>query len=114
MRNLDEALEFYGKTLGYESEQRDEDKNVFAYLFKSGDKLRSSLRLLPEDKLGERPMWMSFVSVENIADTLRKAEEIGGVVVWGPDPEVFQGRIAIVEDPAGASIIVVEEKKEGM
>ena len=112
VRDLDDAVDFYTSTLGYETEESNEDQNVYARLFKSGDKYRSSLMRLPEKKPEIRPMWLGLVLVENVQDVLDRAEDLGGRAAWGPEPDFMDGRIAVVEDPAGAAVIIIEKEEE--
>jgi len=114
VRDIDGAVQFYTKIFGYESEQREKNKNVFAHLFKNDDKYRTSLQKISDERPNAHPSWISLVPVVNLEETLKKAKALGGVVAWGPDPEVLQGRIAYIEDPAGASLMVLEKKKEDM
>lgn len=111
-RDLQAAIEFYTKTLGYETEDRTVENTAFAYLFKEGDTPRASLSPIPENRPEASPGWLGCIRVANINDTLAKVESLDGEVIWGPDPEVMKGRIAVMADPAGAALIVVEFKED--
>ena len=47
--------------------------------------------------------WLLYVSVSDLDRSLRTAKELGGTVVDGPRPS-GSGRLAVIQDPAGAVI----------
>jgi hypothetical protein len=48
------------------------------------------------------------VRVKNVAETVALAKQIGGKVLIGPDPEVLNGNVAVIADPTGAAIGVLQ------
>ncbi|PWK48599.1 VOC family protein [Pleionea mediterranea] len=45
------------------------------------------------------PVWMVYISVDNLSESLSQCESMGGKVLKRPEGE---GKYAIIEDPAGA------------
>jgi len=48
------------------------------------------------------PAWLSYVSVDEIEATVRRAEELGATVLSAPFEVIQSGRIAVLADPQGA------------
>jgi predicted enzyme related to lactoylglutathione lyase len=59
------------------------------------------------------PHWLSHVRVENVDETVQKAEAAGGKLAAGPFEMGEVGRIAIIGDPQGAYISVYEPEGDG-
>jgi len=56
-----------------------------------------------QTQMGIPPNWLSYVSVANVADSAKKAGELGGNVVAGPFDVMNVGKMAVAMDPAGAA-----------
>jgi predicted enzyme related to lactoylglutathione lyase len=52
--------------------------------------------------------------VKNIGDSVARATQLGGKVAVEPRPELFQGKVAVVEDPTGAAIGLLDWSHEQM
>jgi predicted enzyme related to lactoylglutathione lyase len=59
------------------------------------------------------PHWLSHVRVENVDETLLKAESAGGKLAAGPFEMGEVGRMAIVTDPQGAFVSLYQPDTEG-
>jgi len=59
---------------------------------------------------GVPPHWMSYVSVESADGTARKAKELGGKVIGEPFDVFDVGRMAVLQDPTGATFCVWQPK----
>ena len=59
-------------------------------------------------------VWMLYVGVENVDASMRRCEELGGKVLVSPSIDVAY-RYAIIQDPAGAIIGIMQlgEPQEG-
>jgi predicted enzyme related to lactoylglutathione lyase len=55
-----------------------------------------------------RPTWLPFVRVKNLAESVGLAKQLGGQVLLEPRPDLFEGRVAVLADPTGAAIGVLE------
>lgn len=60
---------------------------------------------------GVPPHWMSYISVDNADETAAKAKSLGGQVVGEPFDVFDAGRMAILQDPAGATFAVWQPKR---
>ena len=60
---------------------------------------------------GDRPPhWNNYVTVESADDAAGRAEELGGTILNGPFDVHHAGRMAVVQDPTGATLSVWEPK----
>lgn len=55
-----------------------------------------------------RPAWLGFVRVENTDRAAAQATSLGGRVLVTPRPSPLGSRFAVVADPVGAAIAVIE------
>ncbi|MBN1352240.1 VOC family protein [candidate division KSB1 bacterium] len=56
------------------------------------------------------PYWMSYVSVQNADETMKKVQELGGQVVMEPGDAMDAGRMAMLKDPTGAFLAIWQPK----
>jgi predicted enzyme related to lactoylglutathione lyase len=54
------------------------------------------------------PVWMVYLAVAKLEESLAQCRELGGKVLVGPRPVGNQGRYAVIEDPAGAVVALYE------
>lgn len=109
VRDPDQSLSFYKAVLGYtEMEGNPDDANVYDHIMGSDGRYRVSLDRIPEVNTKGIPSWFAFVRVENVEETVAKALELGGFLYLKPDPEIKDGQMAVVRDPAGAILVVLE------
>jgi uncharacterized protein len=55
--------------------------------------------------------WLSYVKVENVDESARRAAELGGRVVMGPLDVMTAGRMAVVQDPTGGAFALWEARE---
>jgi uncharacterized protein len=54
------------------------------------------------------PMWLIYVTVEDINKSITRCIQLGGQVISGPKGMGGQGRYCIIRDPAGAALALFE------
>jgi hypothetical protein len=81
----------------------------YTMLEKNGKDAGALYEMGPQQK-GTPPRWNSYVSVTNADETAKKAKELGGKVLMEPFDVMDQGRMANIQDPAGASFAIWEPK----
>ena len=75
-------------------------------ILSSEDYARAAINRLPP---GHRhPHWLNFVRVEDAVGTSAKAVELGGRVAVEPFVDRHGGKIAVIVDPTGAAVGVME------
>ncbi|MDC8005323.1 VOC family protein [Aureisphaera galaxeae] len=103
--HLLEAQDFYTKAFGWEYSKID-DNYYFAH---DGVRNCSGLYRMPEkyESMGMPSFWMSYISVENLEDTLERARTLGGRIEWSNKDASF-GHTALIRDPLGAGFTIYE------
>jgi predicted enzyme related to lactoylglutathione lyase len=102
------AAAFYQDLGGYEvvADGRFDDDRHF--LLVAAGFARASLVEIPVERTNLRPEWLYFVRVRDVRASVARAVESGGKVIVAPDPSVLEGRLAVIADPAGAPVGVME------
>lgn len=95
------ALEFYGRALGYTSEVKGTQAGLTYHVLKAGSP-RAGLFQSPWKR--ESSAWLPYVRVEDPAAMTAKVTQLGGTVLLAPSPDVRNGSLAVVLDPAGAAL----------
>jgi predicted enzyme related to lactoylglutathione lyase len=57
------------------------------------------------------PFWLPYISVKSADAIVKKAKAAGGKICMGPMDVMDQGRMAMIQDPTGASFAVWEARK---
>lgn len=103
------AITFYRATLGFiEMDPNPDDENIYDHLWASGGVYRASLDKIPDTADKANPSWFSFIRVKDVDDIVARAPQMGGYIYSAPDPEVKDGQLAIIRDPSGAFLVVLE------
>lgn len=102
------AAAFYQDLAGYEVVEADPVGKAPHFLLVSGDYARGSVVEIPAERSGLRPDWLYFARVENVAVSVAQAVALGGKVIMEPRPEVLNGRLALITDPSGAPLGLME------
>lgn len=92
------VVAFYTDLIGWTSVPMGPDMTVF----KQGEAMVASVRALPPEAAGAPAHWMTYVLVDDVATSQRKAEALGGVTMKGETEIPGMGKFAIVQDPTGA------------
>ena len=98
------AKAFYGELFGWEAEDMPAgEAGTYSMLRLDGDDVCALYELEDERReMGIPPHWISYVSVEDADATAYRAVELGGTVFGGAFDVMDAGRMAIIQDPAGA------------
>lgn len=101
--DVERALSFYADFAGFGREQQ--RGNPDHYVMREG---RGGAGLLPIENAPVESNWLPYVRVEDAADLASRTRDLGGEVLLAPSPEVRNGELAIVADPSGAALALVE------
>jgi len=93
------AKEFYTSLLGWTADDRPMPEGVYTILQKNG----RDAAALYENKQAPTA-WMTYVSVASADESVEKAKSLGATVVAGPFDVMEHGRMAVLQDPAGAHV----------
>lgn len=103
------AAAFYGKLLDLEARPVEGDALRTALLAR-GDKLYAGVIERPRPEI--RPNWLPVLRVRDAEAAARSATEFGGKVLVAPRPGVGGGKAAILADPSGGAVAVLEWQVE--
>ncbi len=96
------SIEFYSGLFGWSTDQMEMPDGNSYTLFKQGDKMVAGC-VQPPAEAGAKPMWLSYVNVEDLDATISKAQELGANLLSGR-VDLPMGSFAIIADPQGAVI----------
>jgi predicted enzyme related to lactoylglutathione lyase len=102
------ALAFYTALLGWGTQKMPMPGGDY-HVVKVGDVSVGGVMAIPAEAKagGMPPNWGSYVTVADVDATARKAVELGGRVVHGPQDIPGVGRMAVIVDPQGAAFNVI-------
>ena len=104
---------FYGELFGWSVNDSPMGPNEFYSMFKiNGRDVGAAYTLRPDQRAqGVPPHWMVYVAVESADEAAERAAQLGGKVL-APAFDVFDvGRMAVLQDPTGATFSVWQPKK---
>ena len=64
-----------------------------------------------QQQMGVTPHWLTYVGVENVDESAKKAEKLGGRVIVPPTDIPETGRFAVLTDPTGAAFAIYKSVK---
>ena len=104
--DLNAAKEFYAKLFNWQLQDMPTEHGTYTVI-NIGQEGVGGMMTLPPESEGAPPGWGVYVTVDNVDQTVRQAEELGANVIVPPKdiPEV--GRFAVFQDPQGAVISVI-------
>ena len=106
-RDPDSAAAFYQNVFGYEVFELPSDARGEHLLLATENYARASVNPLPQ-ATDAQPHWVGFVRVTDVAHAADAAKTFGGRVLVEPHQDRHGGTVALVADPAGAAIGVMD------
>lgn len=105
-RDTAKAREFFGALFGWEFE-RQEGMDDY-YSIKNKGRFNGGMMGMTADFGDMPPNWLVYLSVADIDAAVAKVSELGGTV-FGPVRDAGEvGRFAMIQDPAGASLALIQ------
>ncbi|MDH4060335.1 MAG: VOC family protein [Aquincola sp.] len=102
------ACDFYGKLFGWKVETSDMGSGPYDVL-KVGDTAVGGIMGKPPGAPADMPpMWGCYVTVNNVDETLAAVKRLGGGVLMEPMDVKGVGRMAVIRDPQGAALSVIQ------
>jgi predicted enzyme related to lactoylglutathione lyase len=93
------AATFYGELAGLQQVEEQRPGGVYRTL-RAQNRDRAGIMRRPSDEV--RPVWLTHFAVADIGRAVVRAEQLGGVILVAPDPDVRDGLFAVITDPSGA------------
>jgi predicted enzyme related to lactoylglutathione lyase len=112
--DMEAAKAFYAKVVGWGT--RDASMPDLPYtVCTAGEAPVSGLMYLPEAarRMGERPSWIGYVSVDDVDATADRIAELGGAVHVEPQDILDVSRFSVVADPQTATLALFKWLKPG-
>jgi predicted enzyme related to lactoylglutathione lyase len=113
-RDARNAAEFYRAVAGYEVVENTSTNRLNDYVLVSKGFARGTVRTLVSKREDVNPTWLPYVRVKNVSETVGQVKQLGGSVLVEPKAEVFGGGVAVIADPTGAAIGIMEWRPELM
>ena len=107
-RDAQKASEFYRAVAGYEVAANTSTNRLSDHVLVSEGYARATVRSIPSANTNVQPTWLPFVRVKNVGESVARTKELGGEVRVEPNPEVFGGKVAVIADPTGAAVGLLE------
>jgi predicted enzyme related to lactoylglutathione lyase len=110
--DVEAAEAFYGKVVGWGTRAASSSGYT---LFTAGQASTSGLINLPPDakKLGARPQWIGYISVDDVDGAVNRVKRLGGTVHIPPTDVPDVSRFSVVADPQMATFILVKWSDPG-
>jgi predicted enzyme related to lactoylglutathione lyase len=105
-RNPKQSATFYSVVFGYDVFDLPSADGAEHVILSSDDYARAAIHTLPPNH--RHPHWLNFIRVEDAVGTSAKAVELGGRVAVEPFVDRHGGKIAVIVDPTGAAVGVME------
>lgn len=95
------ASKFYVTLFGFEAHLADIE-GLSRIVLSSANYSQAGIDVLPDDVQGAG--WLPYVLVEDVPGTIKKALANGGKILIAPQAKLLNGNLAVVADPQGAVI----------
>jgi predicted enzyme related to lactoylglutathione lyase len=83
VNDIDNALDFYSKVIGWEVEQMDMPSGAY-YILKAGGEPVGGI-MKKTDEVGQKSdIWGTYITVDNVDETLAAAKAVGGKEMYPP------------------------------
>ena len=106
--NVDAAGKFYASLFDWKP-QVQQMPEVQYTMFKSGDNMRAGMMPMQGEMWqGIPPHWMLYFAVESCAESVEKAEKLGGKIKVPPTQIPNIGIFSVIEDPTGVVFSIID------
>lgn len=106
------AKRFYAELFGWTFDDRPAGPGMTYSMVKLGDRHVAGLFEMSKEMAAVAPShWGSYVTVDDVDATAKKVEPNGGKLIDAPFDVMDVGRMAVVQDPAGAILRLWTAKK---
>jgi predicted enzyme related to lactoylglutathione lyase len=99
---------FYQTLFAYDVFDSPSEDGLEHVILSSDDYARASANSLPDGTAKRHAHWLNFIRVDSAADIAAKVPTLGGKVLVEPHADKNGGMVAVIADPAGAPVGVLE------
>jgi len=104
--DVEAAKKFYGALFGW-TFQRFPGSEMNYDVISLGDRQFGGVFQTPKQMAGMPPAWVSYITVENVDQTAKNAQELGAKLTVPPMDIPQVGRFCVIQDPQGACIAAI-------
>lgn len=105
--NVEAAKKFFTELFGWQLKAGDVAGMEYNEIMVGNRAVGGMYQMGPE--FGDMPShWIPYVAVEDVDETARRVEELGGKVCVPPTDIPNTGRFAVINDPSGAAISIIK------
>jgi predicted enzyme related to lactoylglutathione lyase len=101
------ATSFYGQLFGWSVKDMGPDMGHYRVVSVGETAVGGIMGVPPDAPPAMPPHWGSYVTVDNVDQTLARCATLGGKTVMPPMDVPGVGRMAVLQDPQGAVIHVI-------
>jgi predicted enzyme related to lactoylglutathione lyase len=102
------TTQFYHQVLAYDVAPETNSDRKGDFVLSSGGNSRGGIAPIPSDATDAKSSWLGVIRVTDLDQTLDKVATLGGQVLVKPHAVEFGSRFAIIEDPTGGAIGLVQ------
>lgn len=104
--DVEAAKSFYTRLFGWET--KDMSMQGMNYtVITAGNKEIGGIMSPPKEAQGMPPRWGTYVTVKNVDETAKTAEQLGATICMQPQDIPDVGRFCVILDPQGAAICAI-------
>jgi len=100
---------FYTQLFGWTSEDMPAGDGVYTMFFKNGQEV-AALSGMPPGQENMPPHWNAYITVDDVDAVTAKVAGLGGTVAMPPFDVMDAGRMAAIQDPTGAFVMLWQAK----
>jgi predicted enzyme related to lactoylglutathione lyase len=104
--NPEVARSFYSQLFGWRIES-DTMVDDYSIIYNGDRAIGGIIRHENRDSRAAESIWLAFLSVEDVDQAVTTTRDAGGKVLEGPLDVEGRGRMALIEDTAGAALILL-------
>jgi predicted enzyme related to lactoylglutathione lyase len=109
--NADRVRDFYVDVVGWRSSELDMGGySDYCMNLPSNDKTVAGVCWQRGVNAGLPPVWLVYINVANLDESVRKCTELGGQILRPPTDMGDHGRYSVIRDPAGAVAALFEPR----
>ncbi len=105
------AKKFYTDLFGWDTEDMQMEGMNYTVV-KAGGQEIGGIMNIPQEQQGSPPHWGIYVTVDDVDDTAKKAQDLGAAILVPPMDIPDVGRFFLFQDPQGAVISAITYVKK--
>jgi predicted enzyme related to lactoylglutathione lyase len=105
--DVESSKKFYTELMGWTLEEFPMEEGESYWVVKTGEEEEGGIMWTPPAAEGAPPHWGVYITVDNVDECAKKAEQLGGKVLVPPMDIPQVGRFALLKDPQGAAFAII-------